>query len=60
MIHFAALASSLLFASSMTLTFADTAFAGFDGTEIASAGDAIDSGADEADSSIDHGADLET
>ncbi|MBS1239570.1 MAG: esterase [Proteobacteria bacterium] len=35
--QFVALASSLLFASSVTLTFADTAFAGFDGTEIASA-----------------------
>jgi hypothetical protein len=35
--QFVALASSLLFASSLTLTFADAAFSGFDGTEIASA-----------------------
>jgi len=34
--QYVALASGLLFASSLTMTFADAAFAGFDGSEIAS------------------------
>ena len=46
--HFIALASSLLFASSLTLTFADAAAARFDGTEIASSSDSDDDTAPQA------------
>jgi hypothetical protein len=46
--HFVAIASSLLFASSLTLTFADAAAARFDGTEIASSSDSDDDVAPQA------------